>query len=181
MVSTLSGENLSLNLRVSEERSSGQLSSLLRSPQTRNAPGDRVGKTKLHGGDVLGVDITKQSRQLSPDSTVQIVDGGIGNDGEFELLGNGSTELGLGNDELLVLVLLVGGDLLGEELLERLGHLALADGGHVLDGVGGRGEAVDGLELETIVGVERESADDTAPKRCDVLTTEKQSRSVMRR
>jgi hypothetical protein len=58
------------------------------------------------------------------------------------------TELGLEHCELLVLELLVSGDLLGEELLERLGHLALPDRGHVLNSLSSRREAVNSLKLE---------------------------------
>ena len=74
------------------------------------------------------------------------------------------TKLGLEDGKLLVLKLLVAGDLLSEELLERLGHLALADRSHVLDSLSSRREPVDSLQLEPGGGqrvntTERASAD----------------------
>jgi hypothetical protein len=55
-----------------------------------NSPRNGVGETELHGTDVLGVDVAEQGRDLGPDTTVEIVDGRIGDDGELELLGDGA-------------------------------------------------------------------------------------------
>jgi hypothetical protein len=56
------------------------------------------------------------------------------------------TQLGVRDDELLLLLGL--DDLLCEELLEALAHLALAQRRHILHRLGRRGEAVDGTELD---------------------------------
>lgn len=67
IVSTLSGENLSLNLEPVSTVSFKQ----------GTVPGERVGETELHRADVLGVDVAEQGRKLSADSTVEVVHGGV--------------------------------------------------------------------------------------------------------
>lgn len=51
-------------------------------------PGDGVRETELHGADVLGVDVVEERGELGADSTVKVVDGRVGDDGEGELLGD---------------------------------------------------------------------------------------------
>ena len=48
-------------------------------------------ETELHSADVLGVDVAKQGGELSSDSSVEIVDGRVGENREGELLGNGTS------------------------------------------------------------------------------------------
>lgn len=59
------------------------------------------------------------------------------------------TQLGVDNDQLFGCSLgLLLFDLAREELLEALAHLALSNLAGVLDGLGGRGESMDGMEGE---------------------------------
>lgn len=55
------------------------------------------------------------------------------------------TKFGFRNGQLLSLQLLLSTDLIGEELLERLGKLSFSNGGNVLNSGGGGGESVNGL------------------------------------
>jgi hypothetical protein len=54
-------------------------------------PRERVGETELHGANVLGVDIVEEGRELGTDTTVEVLDGRVGDDLEGELLGDGSS------------------------------------------------------------------------------------------
>ena len=50
-----------------------------------------MGETKFHGADVLGVDVTEERGELSSDSSIEVVDSGVGENGESELLGDGTS------------------------------------------------------------------------------------------
>ena len=50
-----------------------------------------MGETEFHGADVLGVDVAEKGSELRSDSSVEIVDGRVGEDGESELLGDGTS------------------------------------------------------------------------------------------
>lgn len=58
---------------------------------TKDEPGEGVGETELHGADVLGVDVVEEGGELGSDSTVEVVDGRVGDDREGELLGDGTS------------------------------------------------------------------------------------------
>lgn len=110
-------------------------------------------ETKGHGGEVLGVESLEERGQLLSDSSVEVKGGRVRNDLDTELFGDSSSELGVTDNEGLLdtgrlFRLLAVGDLIDEELGENLGELSLLELGEVLDGVGGRRESVDSLELE---------------------------------
>ncbi|KAI3492779.1 hypothetical protein L1887_42576 [Cichorium endivia] len=117
-----------------------------------------VGEAEAHGVEVARVERLaaggggEERGEVLADAAVEVEQLRVVGDLDAELLCDGGGELGLGDDEVLLVLALCVDDLVGEELFEALAHLALVDGRDVLDGLGGVGEAVDGGELEEVGG-----------------------------
>lgn len=108
-------------------------------------------ETEAHGSEVLGVESLEERRELLSNSSVQVHRRRVAHNLDAELLRDSSSELGVPDDESLLDGLSLLGralDLVDEELGEDLRELAVLELGEVLDGIGGRRESVDSLQLE---------------------------------
>lgn len=111
-----------------------------------------MGKTKVHGSQVLGVQTLEQAGQLLSDTSVEVHGGRVRDNLDAELLGDSSSKLGVADNQSLLNTLSLlrfrSGDLIDKELRKDLGKLSVLELSQILNGVGGGRESVDSLELE---------------------------------
>jgi len=103
-------------------------------------------QTERHGGDVIGHKTGDERRKVLTDGAVDVVGGRVGDALDVKLgkLGDGRTELGVGNSELDLLLVLQGVEQRGEHGSD----LAVGESGGLLEGSGGAVELLELLELE---------------------------------
>mmetsp|Transcript_22450 Transcript_22450/g.27657 ORF Transcript_22450/g.27657 Transcript_22450/m.27657 type:complete len:445 (-) Transcript_22450:59-1393(-) len=113
-------------------------------------PGDRVSKTELHLLHLRALDAVNKALHLEANAAHQLVSLLARLAGNAELLLDGLAELVVGDEELVLNLFLH--DVLGEELVEALGDLALHQLLNRLHGVLGVLELGESLKLDDRVG-----------------------------
>ena len=121
---------------------------------------ERVTETERHGVEVFLVDAAEERSELLADTTVQVLRRAVAQNGDIQGRLDSGSELGVGHDQhlldgLLFLLLFATGSAssasdVDKEFREGVGQATVLDGGQILDGSGGRGEPLDGLDLEAI-------------------------------